>query len=94
MQITFDPVKNAANVEERNLPFERAAAFDFSTAVAAQDTRKAYPETRLVAVGFLGDRLHVLCFTPLPTGLRVISFRKANLREIKDYETTRAPHRR
>lgn len=42
-----------------------------------------------MAVGFLDKRLHVLCFTPLPLGIRVISFRKANKREVRDYERTR-----
>ncbi|MBS0349815.1 MAG: BrnT family toxin [Proteobacteria bacterium] len=40
----------------------------------------------LVAVGFLGNRLHVLCFTPRKNGVRIISFRKANAREVKRYE--------
>lgn len=70
--------------------FERDAEFDFHTAVVAQDTRKAYTETRFVAVGFLDKRLHVLCFTPRAGGIRVISFRKANAREVKDYEQTRS----
>lgn len=43
----------------------------------------------LVAVGFLGTRLHVLCFTPVAAGIRVISFRKANAREVRDYDQTR-----
>jgi uncharacterized DUF497 family protein len=42
-----------------------------------------------VAVGFLDKRLHVLCFTPKAGGIRVISFRKANAREVKDYDQTR-----
>ncbi len=42
-----------------------------------------------MAVGFLDKHLHVLCFTPLPLGIRVISFRKANKREVRDYERTR-----
>jgi len=41
-----------------------------------------------VAVGFLDGRLHVLCFTPAENGIRVISFRKANTREVKDFEKT------
>lgn len=54
-----------------------------------QDTRKPYPEPRFVAIGFLDARLHVLCFTPVAGGIRVISFRKANVREVKNYEQTR-----
>jgi hypothetical protein len=35
---------------------------------------------------YLEERLHVLCFTPIRSGVRVISFRKANLREMKRYD--------
>ena len=49
---------------------------------------KTYPESRFVALGFLENRLHVLCFTPTVGGIRVISFRKANRREEKEYEQT------
>lgn len=93
MRIEFDPAKSARNIAERGLGFERAAAFDFRTAVVAQDTRKAYPEPRFVAVGFLDARLHVLCFTPIAGGIRVISFRKANAREVRDHDSTRTPDR-
>ncbi len=98
MHIEFDPAKNERNVRERGLSFERAAEFDFDTASIWQDTRKPYPEVRYVALGLLGllglldARLHVLCFTPAAGGIRVISFRKANSREVKDYELTRSPH--
>jgi uncharacterized DUF497 family protein len=83
MRIDFDPAKSARNERERGLPFSAAAGFAFESAIVELDARRDYPEPRYVAVGFLGERLHVLCFTPLPDGLRVISFRKANAREIK-----------
>jgi uncharacterized DUF497 family protein len=86
MKIEFDAAKNNANVRERDLSFERAAEFDFNTAVVQQDTRKDYPEVRYVAIGYLESRLHVLCFTGIDGGIRVISFRKANSREVKAYE--------
>ena len=86
MHIEFDAAKNQASVASRNLSFEQASRFDFATAVIDQDTRKNYPETRWVAIGFLDDRLHVLCFTPVAGGIRVISFRKANAREVKAHD--------
>ena len=89
MHIEFDQAKSQANTAERGLGFERVAEFDFGTAVVYQDTRKPYPEVRFVATGFLGQRLHVLCFTPVAGGIRVISFRKANTREVRNYEHTR-----
>jgi uncharacterized protein len=88
MEISYDLAKNENNIAVRQLSFEQVVVFDFSTAVIKQDVRKPYPETRYVAVGFLGNRLHVLCFTPVATGIRVISFRKANPREVKNYEQT------
>lgn len=83
MDIRFDPAKNARNVLKRGLSFERAADFDFDTAVSATDIRREYGEERIVAVGYLDGRLHVLCFVETQTGIRVISFRKANTREAK-----------
>ena len=90
MRITFDPAKNQRNVRQRGLSFEQAADFAFESALFAVDDRKDYPETRIVAIGLLGDRVHVLCFTETPEGIRVISFRKANAREVKRYAKARA----
>jgi uncharacterized DUF497 family protein len=94
MQISYDLAKNARNIAERGLSFERVNEFDFQTAVLSEDVRRSYPERRFVALGWLDERLHVLCFTPVPGGLRVISFRKANSREQRAYELTQQnPHR-
>jgi uncharacterized DUF497 family protein len=90
MHITFDSVKNARNVQQRNLSFERAADFDFSKALVAVDDRKAYGEVRYVALGMLDDRLHVLCFTETADGIRVISLRKANSREVARHAKAQA----
>ena len=51
-----------------------------------EDVRHTYPEQRYIALGYLDDRLHVLCFTHIENGVRIISFRKANLREVRRYE--------
>lgn len=91
VKIDFDAAKNERNIRERGLSFERVGDFDFETAVVRQDVRKAYPEPRFVALGFLDARLHVLCFATTVDGIRVISFRKANQREVKDYEQTSPP---
>lgn len=88
MKIDFDHAKNEKNIRDRGLSFERVADFDFANAVVREDIRKAYPELRLIALGFLDVRLHFLCFTPIAGGIRVISFRKANRREEKAYEQT------
>jgi uncharacterized DUF497 family protein len=85
MKVDFDLIKNERNIRERQLSFERAAEVDFNTALVFPDTRKAYGETRYIALCYLDRWLHVLCFTETETGIRVISFRKANTREANRY---------
>jgi uncharacterized DUF497 family protein len=86
MKIEFDLIKSHKNIKERALPFEWVEDFDWEAAFYVEDTRKDYSERRFVALGYLYNRLHVLCFTPIKDGVRVISFRKANSREVKRYE--------
>ena len=86
MEIVFDAAKSDWNIRERGISFERAREFDFQTARIAQDARKDYGEVRFQALGLVSGRVHVLVFTETSTGIRVISFRKANKREVKEYE--------
>lgn len=86
MEIEFDTNKDEANIRLRGLSFERVVNFDFETAVYRQDSRRDYGETRIRTLGFLDGRLHALVFTETSKGIRVISFRKANKREVKTYE--------
>ncbi|OGT54192.1 MAG: hypothetical protein A3F43_01710 [Gammaproteobacteria bacterium RIFCSPHIGHO2_12_FULL_42_10] len=85
MKIDFDPKKSDKNSHDRDLSFEQASDFDWETARYTEDDRKLYPERRFIAIGYLGARLHVICFTPIEGGVRLISFRKANEREVKRY---------
>lgn len=86
MIIEFDPDKSEKNRAERRLLFSKAADFDWESAVYHEDDRNGCPEQRIVALGFIGLRLHVICFTLTAGGVRVISFRKANKREVNYYE--------
>lgn len=86
MRITFDPAKSARNIHERGLPFELVAQLDWETAMAAEDTCKDFGERRLRVLGFLGDRLHAAVITMRGDDVHVISFRRANVREMRRYE--------
>ena len=86
IHIEFDSVKNEKNIRERDLSFERVREFDFGTANVTIDDRRNYGEVRYIATGYFEKRLHILCFTETMLGIRVISFRKANNREVKKYE--------
>jgi uncharacterized DUF497 family protein len=85
MAVTFDPEKNARNLAERGLSFKRGADLDWETAVIAEDTRRDYGEPRLLVMARLDGRLHAAVVTPRGEDLHVISFRKANKREVERY---------
>ena len=85
MRITFDAAKNARNLAERGLPFELVADLEWDTAVSTEDTRKDYGERRVRVLALLGGRLHVAVITQRDDAIHVISFRKANKKEVKWY---------
>ena len=86
VNISFDSAKSAKNVLVRGVPFELAAEFAWDGALIVEDLRKDYGERRFQALGLIGDRLHMMIFTPRANKAHVISLRKANKREVKRYE--------
>lgn len=85
MEITYDPAKNAANIERRGLSFDLVADLDWSSAVIVEDTRKSYGERRYRVFGYIEERLYAAVFTPRGAAVHVISFRKANSREVQHH---------
>lgn len=85
MRLTWNPAKNERNVAERGIPFSLAEEMDWTSALIAEDTRKVYSERRYQAMGFIGEGLHMLVFTPRDGALHVISLRRANKRERTRY---------
>ena len=49
------------------------------------DDRANYGEPRYTTIGKMGDRMVVLVWTPRGTARRIISMRKANVREQEKY---------
>ena len=92
MNVTFDPAKDAANLAKHGVSLTEAAGFEWGTAVVWPDTRRAYGEARMVALGYIGLRIMALVFVDRPpeqpTERRIISLRKANSREVKRYAET------
>lgn len=86
MKVTFDPTKNQANFEKHGIFLNAADDFCWGSAFYQEDTRKDYGEKRYYVLGFLNNRLHAAIFTPRPDGIRMISLRKANAKEIRCYE--------
>jgi uncharacterized DUF497 family protein len=85
VSIDFDREKNEANIAKHGIDMASAERFDFETALVRVDTRHPYSEVRQVAIGYIGARLHVLVFTKRGSKVRVISLRRANKREGREY---------
>ncbi|RBP06257.1 hypothetical protein DFR50_13235 [Roseiarcus fermentans] len=85
VEIEFDPAKSHRNRVERGLPFELVVEADWSAALTVVDNRQDYGETRFVAYVPIERRLHVVCYTMRGAAFRIISFRKANSREMEQY---------
>ena len=62
MEITYDPAKNARNIQERGLSFDWVVDFDLHTALYLVDDSHEYGETRIRAMGTLDGRLHAPVF--------------------------------
>jgi len=84
--MSYDPSKNQQNIQERGLSFDLVAELDWDSAWIFEDERNDYGEPRFAVYSLLGKRLHFVCFSETEEGIRIISFRKANRREVKRYE--------
>ena len=89
MLLEFDEAKDARNIRERGISFERFADIDAETAVSGEDVRKDYGERRLRVLGFIDGLLYAAVVTPRGEKIRVISLRRANRREERAYAQER-----
>ena len=80
----WDEVKRQANLSKHGLDFADMDAFEWDTAMIAEDNR--HDEPRWVAVGYIGDRLCVAVYTVRDEGtMRLISLRSATSAERRRY---------
>ncbi|MEJ8574913.1 BrnT family toxin [Microbaculum marinum] len=86
MEYEWDPRKAAANVVKHGVAFEHVVDFQWESARLGEDRRHRYGEKRFIALGLIGERVHVVIFTLRGTTIRIISLRKANERERRSYE--------
>lgn len=87
MEFEWDQAKDAANRAKHGLSLADAARLDWAGGVDVVDFRQDYGEIRVTRYTSLEGRLHVCVFTDRNDRLRIISLRKANQREIKQYGT-------
>ena len=86
MKISFDPAKRQAALDDRGLDFIDAAIVFDGLTLTVQDMRRDYGEPRFQTVGFLGERMVMVVWTPRDEARHVISMRKCNDREKAIYK--------
>ncbi len=86
MDYEWDENKRKSNFKRHRVDFSAVKTFDWKSALILEDKRENYGEIRYRAMGLIGTRVHALVFTMRDEKVRVISLRKANSREVKNYE--------
>ncbi|MCK5867383.1 MAG: BrnT family toxin [Mycoplasmataceae bacterium] len=82
----WDESKAKKNLAERNLSFSDAEIVFSKKYITFKDTRYDYGEPRFISFGLLEKRMVVIAHTPRGNNTRIISMRKANSREQKNYQ--------
>lgn len=85
MRIIFDSAKDAKNIAAHGVSLAIAEKIKWDAELVNEDTRKNYGETRMIGFAPIGDRLFCVVYVDRADGRRIISLRKANLREFKKY---------
>ena len=79
----WDEAKRGRNIDQRNLDFASLRDFDWDQAEIIRTDR--HDEIRYTAYGYMEGRLVAVAYTWRGDVRRIISFRKANSREVAKY---------
>ena len=83
----WDEKKNRQNIKKHGFDFVDAEEMFRGVLFADPDTREDYGEKRWIGIGTIRGRIAYVVFTqPDPNTIRIISLRKANRGERKEYE--------
>jgi hypothetical protein len=86
MEYEWDERKARQNIAKHGVPFEYAVRlFLDSQRQDAEDARRDYGEERRLTLGKIEGRLYVVAYTVRGKMIRLISARKANEREQRNY---------
>ncbi len=86
MEFEWNTVKAEQNVAKHGVEFDYATkVFLDPNLIDYRDGRRDYGEDRRIALGKIGERVFLVAYTRREGILRVISARKANPREQRQY---------
>ena len=84
MRYEWDEEERSSNLDKHGVDFEAMEEFDWEAADIEASPRGG--EMRYIATGPIGARLHVAVHTRRGERTRIISLRKADRQEVRDYE--------
>ena len=85
MPFEWDETKRNRNVEQHGVDFLDVAPLFNDRVVESVDNRNDYREIRIRCLGMLGGRVYAVIYTWRGDNRRLISARKANVREQRAY---------
>jgi len=89
MKFEWDEQKNRANIRKHGLDFADAEIMFRGLLLVTADTREDYGEQRWIGIGAIGERIIAVIFAERDAEtIRIISLRKADHEERKEYEKT------
>ena len=88
--IEFDPDKDARNIAVHGISLAAAETLLASFTVERIDERRAYRETRIIAIGEIGGVEFTCIYTRRGEAYRPISLRRADRKERDVYQKAKA----
>jgi uncharacterized DUF497 family protein len=85
MRFEWDEKKARTNRAKHKVDFGLAPLFEFDNAIVTIDDDVDYGEERLKALGIIRGEIYVMVYTETGNVVRVISLRKADRKEARDY---------
>jgi uncharacterized DUF497 family protein len=86
VEFEWDEPKNRANIEKHGIAFhDTLGVFADPDRLVLPDERFGYGEQRFVVIGSIESRIYVVVYTMRGGVIRIISARKANMRERLKY---------
>jgi uncharacterized protein len=87
MHFEWDEAKNRANLRKHGFDFAWAEQMFQGPLLVRPDRREDYGEERWIGIGMIRDRVAFVAFAePSPDTIRIISLRRADYEERKEYE--------
>jgi len=87
MDFEWNEAKNRANIRKHGLDFAWAEEMFRGPLLVRPDTREDYGEERWIGIGTIESRITFVVFAePIPNTIRIISLRRADHEERKEYE--------